>query len=87
MLKCTDMVDRPVVDLAVGDRYFVPSWYDKDREDDGSFIEIEVIGAGHPTIDTFGRAMLKFQCRRLDTGQEGAMIYGPGAEVFVGRVV
>lgn len=85
MPKRKDIVDRPVKYLAVGDRYLVPSWYDHDREDDGSTIEIEVIGSGQQTTDMFSRPMLRFECRRLDTGKEGAMIYGPDATVWADR--
>ena len=37
--------------------------------------------APEPTKDRFGRDMVKIYTRRLDTSEEGYVIYGPDARV------
>jgi hypothetical protein len=42
-------------------------------------VSVEIISSKQPHVDPFGREQIKFLARRADTGQEGYMIYGPGA--------
>lgn len=60
---------KPADELAVGDVIAYPGRPDA-----------EVLRTAEPYTDLFGRALNAHWCRRLDTGAEGQMPYGPGGK-------
>jgi hypothetical protein len=57
--------------LTVGDRFTV-------THQDAPIV-VEVLREAESCQDPFGRDMIRYWCRREDTGDKGWMIYGPGA--------
>lgn len=45
--------------------------------------DVVVLGSSKTWTDVFGRTMLKYWCKRTDTGEEGWMLYGPTGHVPV----
>ena len=66
---------RPVSDLRPGSRL----WYPYER------VEVEILRDVEPGTDQFGRPLLRYWARRVDTGAEGYMDYGEGAEAPIVR--
>lgn len=57
---------RAFADLKVGDTFPYQG------------VDVTVLGEVEPHTDRFGRTLSQFWAKRLDTGAEGWIIYGPG---------
>jgi hypothetical protein len=66
---------KSVAILRPGDR-FAYRYLDED-------LTVEVLRASEMATDYFGRPVVRFWAKRLDTQEEGFMSYGPGIEIDV----
>lgn len=64
---------RPVADVAPGMVLISDHWP----------TDVEVLRARETWKDTFGRTMLRYWGKRLDTAQEGYVFFGPSATVSI----
>ena len=50
---------------------------------EGPLVAVEILRDGGERRDPFGRTLSSWYCRRLDNGQEGHVMYGPGGHARV----
>lgn len=64
---------------------FVPMW--EEHEDERNGVPLEVLRDREDREDRFGRTMNAWWCKRLDTGMEGYIIFGPQLEILPLEVI